>query len=80
MGPFYTVASVELGNTTTKCILVSTNLKTAEIFEIEKEVRLTREVRPPRTDETVFGSTLVGIDLTREAVSEMITDVLTTVL
>ncbi len=80
MGPFYTVASVELGNTTTKCILVSTNLKTAEIFEIEKEVRLTRDVRPPRPDETVFGSTLVGIDLTREAVSEMISDVLTTVL
>ncbi len=80
MDPFYTIASVELGNTTTKCILVSTNLKTAEIFEIEKEVRLTRNVRPPRPDETVFGSTLVGIDLTREAVSEMITDVLTTVL
>ncbi len=80
MGPFYTVASVELGNTTTKCILVSTNLKTAEIFEIEKEVRLTREVRPPRPDETVFGSTLVGTDLTRDSVSEMIADVLTTVL
>ncbi len=80
MGPFYTVASVELGNTTTKCILVSTNLKTAEIYEIEKEVRLTREVRPPRPDETVFGSTLVGTDLTRDSVSEMIADVLTTVL
>ncbi|MHA2022877.1 MAG: DUF2114 family protein, partial [Candidatus Thorarchaeota archaeon] len=30
MGPFYTVASVELGNTTTKAIIVTTNLKTAE--------------------------------------------------
>ncbi len=38
-GPFYTVASVELGNTTTKCILATTNLETAEIYEIEKEVR-----------------------------------------
>jgi putative methanogenesis marker protein 14 len=79
-GPFYTVASVELGNTTTKCILVTTNLQTAEIYEIEKEVRLTRDVRPPKPDEKVFGRTIFGVDLTRESVSEMITDVLTTVL
>ncbi|MBY8997511.1 MAG: methanogenesis marker 14 protein [Candidatus Thorarchaeota archaeon] len=79
-GPFYTVASVELGNTTTKCILTTTNLHTAEIYEIEKEVRLTRDVRPPLPEENVFGRTIFGIGLTRESVSEMITDVLTTVL
>ncbi len=79
-GPFYTVASVELGNTTTKCILVTTNLQTAEIYEIEKEVRFTRDVRPPGPGETVFGRTIFGVDLTRKSVSEMITDVLTTVL
>ena len=79
-GPFYTVASVELGNTTTKCILVTTNLQTAEIYEIEKEVRMTRDVRPPRAGESIFGRTIFGVDLTRESVAEMITDVLTTVL
>lgn len=79
-GPFYTVASVELGNTTTKCVLVSTNLKTAEIYEIEKEIRMTRDVRPPRSDETVFGRTLFGVDLTRESVSELVSDTLTTTL
>ncbi|MFW9982272.1 MAG: methanogenesis marker 14 protein [Candidatus Thorarchaeota archaeon] len=79
-GPFYTVASVELGNTTTKCVLVSTNLKTAEIFEIEKEVRMTRDVRPPRKTETVFGRTVFGVDLTRESVSELVSDILTTTL
>ena len=79
-GAFYTVASVELGNTTTKCILVTTNLQTAEIYEIEKEVRMTRDVRPPKAGESVFGRTIFGVDLTRESVSEMITDVLTTVL
>ena len=78
--PFYTVASVELGNTTTKCILVTTNLHTAEIYEIEKEVRLTRDVRTPTPGEPVFGRTIFGVNLTRESVSEMITDVLTTVL
>jgi len=79
-GPFYTVASVELGNTTTKCILVTTNLETAEIFEIDKEIRLTRDVRPPKPDESVFGKTIFGVNLTRNSVSEMIADVLITVL
>ena len=80
MGSFYTVASVELGNTTTKAILVTTNLKTAEIFEIEKEVRMTREVRPPHADEEIFGETVFGVPLTEESVSEMISDILTSVL
>ncbi len=80
MGSFFTVASIELGNTTTKAILVTTNLKTAEIFEIEKEVRMTRDVRPPLPDEKIFGETVFGIPLTKESVTEMISDILTSVL
>jgi len=80
MGSFFTVASVELGNTTTKAILVTTNLKTAEIYEIEKEIRMTRDVRTPRTDEEIFGETVFGVPLTKESVSEMISDILTSVL
>jgi putative methanogenesis marker protein 14 len=80
MKPFYTVASVELGNTTTKCILMTTNLQTAEIFQIDKEVRLTRDVRSPEKGETAFGQTLTGVALTQQSVSELVADVLTTVL
>ncbi|TFF67736.1 methanogenesis marker 14 protein [Candidatus Thorarchaeota archaeon] len=76
VGPFYTVASVELGNTTTKCIIVTTNLETAEIFEVAKEIRMTRDVRPPREDESSFGETIAGVALTEESVSEMIADIL----
>jgi len=79
MGHFFTVASVELGNTTTKCILVTTNLESAEIFEIEKEVRMTRDVRPPRSDETVFGETVFGVPLTRDSVAELVSSVLISV-
>ena len=75
-GPFYTVASVELGNTTTKCIIVSTDLKTGVMYEISKEVRMTKSVRPPRDDEPVFGRTLVGVDLTRGSVAELVRDTL----
>ena len=80
LGSFYNVASVELGNTTTKCIIVSTNLETSEIYEIGKEVRLTREVPPPQPDEAVFGKTLFGIELTRRSVAEMVSDVLLSVV
>ena len=80
IGPFYTVASVELGNTTTKAILVTTNLKTAEIFEIEKEVRMTRDVRPPHSNEKVFGETVFGVPLTQDSVAEMISSILSSVL
>ncbi|MHA1882764.1 MAG: methanogenesis marker 14 protein [Candidatus Thorarchaeota archaeon] len=76
MGPYFTVASVELGNTTTKCIISTTNLQTAEIFQIAKSVRLTRDIRLPRDGEVVFGETLVGVQLTRESVTEMISDIL----
>lgn len=79
-GPFYTVASVELGNTTTKCILASTNLHTAEIFEIAKQVRFTRDVRSPADGESVFGRTITGVELTRVSVSELVSDTLTSVL
>ena len=76
MNPYFTVASVELGNTTTKCIVSTTNLQTAEIFQIEKEVRFTRDVRSPKAGEKIFGETLVGVELTRESVTEMISDIL----
>jgi putative methanogenesis marker protein 14 len=75
LGPFYTVVSVELGNTTTKCVIVSTNLKTAEIYEIIKEVRLTRDVRAPEKGESVFGKTVFGIELTRESVAEFVSEI-----
>ncbi|MEM2143352.1 MAG: methanogenesis marker 14 protein [Candidatus Thorarchaeota archaeon] len=78
LGSFFTVASVELGNTTTKCIVVTTNLKTAEVFEIGKEVRMTRDIRLPWDGETPFGHTITRRPLTREAVSEMVSDILTT--
>ena len=80
MGPFYTVASVELGNTTTKAILVTTNLETAEIYEIEKEVQMTRDVRSPHPSETIFGETVFGVPLTEESVAEMVSGILSTVL
>lgn len=69
---YYVVASVELGNTTTKCILTATNLNTSESYILNKTVKMTRDIRKPKADEEVFGKTVWGIELSKEAVAEMI--------
>ena len=74
---YYIAASVEVGNTTTKCILTATNMSTGMAQHVNKTVRMTRDVRPPGTGEEVFGKTLTGVPLTREAVSELVAETIT---
>lgn len=74
--PYFIVASVEMGNTTTKCILTGTNLETGRTYIINKTVTMSRDVRPPKPGEEVFGATLDGTELTRESVTELVRDTL----
>lgn len=69
---YYIVASVEMGNTTTKCILTATDLETGKTYLLNKTVKMTRDVRMPKPGEEVFGKTLDGRKLTRASVSEMV--------
>ena len=71
---FYVTASVELGNTTTKCIVMATNLNTSESYLLNKTVKMTRDIRPPKANEEVFGKTVWGIELSKEAVTELVRD------
>jgi putative methanogenesis marker protein 14 len=71
---YYLSGSVELGNTTTKCIIVATNLNTSQSYIINKTVNMTRDIRAPKGDEEVFGKTVWGIELSKESVAEMIRD------
>lgn len=73
---YYVTASVELGNTTTKCVVMATNLNTSECYLLNKTVKMTRDIRPPKPNEEVFGKTVWGIELTKEAVAEMVKDTL----
>ena len=74
--PFFIVASVEVGNTTTKCILTATNMKDGRTRILNKTVKMTRDVRKPKPDERIFGSTLNGVSLTRESIAELVRDTL----
>lgn len=71
---YYIVASVELGNTTTKCIITATNLNTSHSYILNKTVNMTRDIRAPKPGEEVFGQTVWGIELTQESVAELIRD------
>lgn len=75
--PFFIVASVEVGNTTTKCILTATNMDTGMTHISNKVVRMTRDVNPPKYGEVPFGKTLAGVELTRKAIAELVCATLT---
>ena len=74
--PYFIVASVEMGNTTTKCILTGVNLETGMCYVINKTVSMSRDVRSPNPGEEIFGRTLDGTELTRESVTELVRDTL----
>jgi putative methanogenesis marker protein 14 len=74
--PFFIVASIEVGNTTTKCILTATNMKNGQTRLLNKTVKMTRDVRKPKPEERIFGKTLSGVSLTRESISELVRDTL----
>ncbi len=74
--PFYIVASVEVGNTTTKCILTATDLNTGKTYIVNKTVKMTRDVRPPKSGEEIFAHTINGTPLTKESVAELVKDTL----
>lgn len=70
----FIVASVEAGNTTTKCILTATDLKTGTAKIIGKHVRLTRDIQKPAENTEVFGKTLSGTELTKDTLAELVRD------
>ena len=74
--PYFLCASVEMGNTTTKCILTGTNLETGFAYLINKTVRMSRDIRPPKPGEEIFGETIDGTQITRQSVTELVRDIL----
>ncbi|WP_348304092.1 methanogenesis marker 14 protein [Methanothrix sp.] len=74
--PFYIVASVEVGNTTTKSILTATDLNTGKTYIVNKTVKMTRDVRLPKPGEEIFAHTINGTPLTKESVAELVKNTL----
>src|SRR5512136_731 len=75
-GPYFIVASVEVGNTTTKSILTATDLDAGRTYIVNKTVKMTRDVRPPRLGEEIFARTINGTPLTEGSIAELVRDTL----
>ncbi len=73
---YFTVLSVELGNTTIKSVIMTTNIKTNENFQVNKLVRLTRDIRDPYSDEKIFGHTIWNDPLSKESIKEAISSII----
>jgi putative methanogenesis marker protein 14 len=67
--PIFIVASVELGNSTTKAILTATDLKSGRTYILDKAVRMTREALSPRN---AFCHTISLVDLSEDSIAELV--------
>jgi putative methanogenesis marker protein 14 len=74
--PYYIVASVEVGNTTTKSILTATDMNTGKTYVVNKTIKMTRDVRAPKPGEEIFARTINGTQLTKESIAELVRDTL----
>lgn len=73
---YYTVLSVELGNTTVKSIIITTNIKTNKSYLLNKLVRLTRDIPHPEPSQEVFGETIWNKPLSKEVIEKYISDII----
>lgn len=74
--PYHIVLSIDVGNTTTDCIITGTDLETGLIYMINRNVRLMREIPKPKPDEPIFGKTLDGILISKKAIEELISSII----
>src|SRR5512137_1839068 len=74
--PYYVVLSVDLGITISDCIVIGTNLETGMTYTIASTSRITRDIRPPKDGEKLFGQTVDGIVISQTAVIEFVRDLI----
>nr|CBH38260.1 conserved hypothetical protein [uncultured archaeon] len=67
--PIFIVASVELGNSTTKSILSATDLKSGKTYILDKSVRMTREAL---AHDAAFCHTITMVELSEESIAKLV--------
>lgn len=77
---YHIVLSVDVGNTTTACVIVGTNLETGITYIIGKKVWMIHSIRPPKPGEDIFGKSIDGTVLSKNAVEEHVRDIVKSTL
>jgi putative methanogenesis marker protein 14 len=73
---YHIVLSIDVGNTTTDCIITGTNLETGITYLINRNVRLMKDIPKPESGEEIFGQTLDGHILSKKAVEALVKDII----
>jgi len=56
--------------------LTATDMTTGRTYVVNKTVKMTRDVRPPKPGEEIFAKTINGTALTKESIAELVRDTL----
>lgn len=67
--PIFIVASVELGNSTTKSILSATDVSSGKTYILDKAIRMTREAL---AHESAFCHTITMVELSEDSIAELV--------
>ncbi len=67
--PIFIVASVELGNSTTKSIISATDVNSGKTYILDKAVRMTREAL---AHDSAFCHTITMVDLSEESIADLV--------
>ena len=67
--PIFIVASVELGNSTTKSIVSATDLSSGKTYILDKAVRMTREAL---AQDAAFCHTITMVELSEESIADLV--------
>ncbi len=71
--PIFIVASVELGNSTTKTILSATDLKSGKTYILDKAVRMTRDAL---AHDSAFCHTITMVELSEDSIAALVRETL----
>ncbi len=69
---YHIVLSVDVGNTTSDCVITGTNLGTGLTYIIDKTVMMFREIRDPKPGESTYGENIDGITISSGAVQDFV--------
>jgi putative methanogenesis marker protein 14 len=67
--PIFIVASVELGNSTTKTILSATDLKSGKTYILDKAIKMTREAL---AHDSAFCHTITMVELSEDSIAKLV--------
>ena len=64
---YHIVLSIDVGNTTTDCIITGTNLETGITYLVNRNVQLMKDLSGHTHDDEIIAKTLDGIEISQKA-------------